>query len=197
MSEDHTQVNEETDTEGKSRRSQIAETEINGSTVTFTFGNGRVVSCDVSKLPQNVQNQYAIEGVRNAGRLSFQKLEDADKAASVLQAKFDRMLAGDTSSSRRRTERPVDDLTQALANIYGKSPSYIEETWYPKYFANPVSGCTLNTDKRGKVRVYGKTEALAALRNDQRVKEELNKIAKERGPAKKPTQKIDFDSLAA
>jgi hypothetical protein len=198
MSEDHTQANEETGAGETSRRSQVAETEIEGSTVTFTFANGRVVSLDVSKLPPVAKDRCAAEGARNVGRLSFQKIEDPDKAASALQSKFDKMLAGDVLGSRRRRERVVDDLTQALANIYGKSPSYIEETWYPKYFANPISECTFNTDKRGKVKIYGKSQALAALREDARVKEELNKIAKERGTTKKkPTQKIDFESLAA
>jgi hypothetical protein len=189
MSEEHTQD------EATSHRQQIATSSVEGTVITFTFNDGSTVKLDVAALPQTVREQYAIDGVRNAGRLSFQKQTDPVKAAEALQAKFNNMLSGNVAPARR-SDRMVDPLTQALANIYGKTPQYIDDVWYDKYFAQAVSGCTTNTDKRGKVRTYGKTAALDKLRRDGRVKAELDKIARERG-SKKPAEKLDLDSLAA
>lgn len=192
MSEEHTQ-----DEATSSRRKQIAESNVEGTVVTFTFNDGSVVKCDVAALPSAVQTQYAIDGVRNAGRSSYQKMENPARAAEALQAKFDKMTSGNVAPARR-TARVVDDLTQAIANIYGYTPEYVEDVWYDKYFAKTeMSGCTFNTDKRGKQRIYGKAEALEKLRRDIKVKPELDKIAKERNAKKPTTTKLDLDSLAA
>lgn len=195
MSEQHTEEMP-TSAGDRKRRDQIAESNVDGSTVTFTFKDGTAVSIDVAKLPEAALFQYALEGVRTAGRLSFQKMDDVGKAAQVLQTKFERMLTGQTGGVRNRTTAVVDDLTQALANILNKDVTYVEEVYYPKYFAKKVSGVTSNIDKRGKVRLYGKPAALDKLRRDPRVKAELDRIAKEKA-GKVKSEKLDLESLAA
>ncbi len=187
-----------TGTGTRSSREQIAESKVNGSTVSFTFTDGSVESCDVAKLAPNVQFHYAVEGVRTAARLSFQKMEDPAKAAAALRNRFAKMVNGEVTASRR-SRKPVDDLTQAIMNTTGKDQKHIEDVFYPRFFASKESGCTRNTDKDGKVRIFNKDEALAKLRLFPAIKTELEKIARERaGKASKDgTVKVDLASLAA
>ncbi len=192
----------ETETEGsekRARRPEIVETSVSGSVVTYKFTNDEIVTIDVLKLPAATQAHYAVEGVRNAGRLSFQKLDDPVQAAKTLRDKIERMVKGETGGHGRVTKHQPTALTQALANITGKSVQFIEDTWYPRYFASEDSGCTRVTVK-GKERIYGKTQALDKLSVDPGVKVELDKVMRERQAkvAKLPAnKKVDISGLIA
>ncbi len=179
---------------GSTRKSPIATSTVDGNIVRFIFTEtGETVECDVSKLSPEVQYQHAKENVRTDGRLSFQKMEDPVKAAEALRQKFARMLTGEMKTARR-TNHVVDDLTQALANHYKQDVKYIEDIWYPKYFASKQSGCSVQTTRDKKVRVYGKDVALEKLRNTPAIKAEMDRIAKERG--KKANQNVDLAAFA-
>lgn len=118
-------------------------------------------------------------------------------AAAALQMRFDKMLSGQTGGdARRRSTKPVDDLTQALMNMYNKPKEWVENDYIPTYFASASSGCTTNV-VGGKTRVYGKARALVWLRAQPRVRAELDKISKARSAEVNKTNQIDLDALAA
>src|SRR6266576_7002407 len=79
----------------KPKKEGFAKSSVIGSVVTYTFANGETAVCDVSKLPPRIQLDYAVEGVRNSGRLAFQKMEDPAKAALATRTRFEKMLSGD------------------------------------------------------------------------------------------------------
>src|SRR6266446_8443670 len=200
MSEQHTSTTPQTGNGSVAtttrKKNGVAKSIVTGSVVTYTFTNGETATCDVSKLPPKIQLDYAVEGVRNAGRLAFQKMTDPAKAALATRTRFEKMLSGDVSKVSRHTTKEPDALTQALANLTGKTVDFVENTWFPRYFASKDSGCTTNT-VNGKTRMYGKKEALARLTVDPGIKPEYDKIVRERAAATAkaaPAKRLDLNS---
>lgn len=167
----------ENDTAEKGRRANIVSSTVENGVVSWKFSNGEAVTADVKKLSPEAQFYHACESVRSAGRLSFQKENDPVRAADLLRDKVVRMMHGETGTHRAKSEPTV--LTQALVNITGKSPQYIEDVWYAAYFARPESGCTTRV-VGGKPRVYGKEKALSDLCLASNIKAEMEKVVKER-----------------
>src|SRR6266404_5864664 len=183
----------------RTKKEIVAKSAVVGSVVTYTFTNGETAVCDVSKLPPKTLLEYAVEGVRNSGRLAFQKMEDPARAALATRTRFEKMLSGDTTKTSRRAAKETDALTQALVKLTGKSVEFITETWFPRYFASKDSGCTTNT-VNGKTRMYGKNEALARLTVDPGIKPEYDKIVRERAATvakATPTKRLDLNSVTA
>jgi len=185
---------------GKKKKSGVAKSTVAGSVVTYTVVGGETAIVDVAKLSPAVQLEHAIEGVRNHLRLSFQKVEDPVKALGLLRTRIAKMVSGDTTKTSRRAVKEPDALTQALANLTGKTVDFVENTWFPRYFASKDSGCTTNT-VNGKTRMYGKSEALARLTADPGIKPEYDKIMRERAAAvaktATPVKRLDLNSVTA
>jgi hypothetical protein len=181
-------------------KSELATSTVDGSVVAFDVVGGESVSIDVAKLHPASQLEQAILGYRTSQRLAIQKMEDPAKIADVLRSRIAKMQAGEpTVGTRRRgaAAKEPDELTQALANLLGKTTDFVENTYYNNWFKSPDSGCEFRTSN-GKTRIYGKQKALAILRADARVKAEIDKIVKARTGGKSTQPKnLDLGSFAA
>jgi hypothetical protein len=200
MSEQHVEMN--TGLNGptastKRKKGELAKSTVDGSVTTWTVSNGESVTYDVATFPPAVQMAEAVVGARTDVRLSFLKMDDPAKIAEAIRKRVAQMQAGELSTgTRSRTPKEPDELTQAVANVRSKSTQWVDDKFYPAYFADSArSGCETRT-ANGKVRIYHKKEALARLRRDPSISAEIQKIVKARGGKADPAQKLDLASIA-
>lgn len=93
-----------------------------GSTVSFTFGNGTTLALDVSTLDETIQTELMLHGaLQKIGDSYAGAAGDFDFAISNAQKVIDNLLAGNWKAAREGGEaKPkTGELAEAIARIKG------------------------------------------------------------------------------
>lgn len=94
------------------------------SAVTFTFTNGKVLTCNVNDLPQDIRDKSAAFGVNHKIGDSYAQSPNVDSAYETASKLWDAMVGGSWTVKR---EPSLIDLIDALARIKGMSQADAKE----------------------------------------------------------------------
>lgn len=105
------------------KKATVTET---GQLLTWTFANGKVLTCDVSALPTDIMIKAAVHGVRQKGSDCYAGDESADEAYDSCKDVLETLVAGQWTSKREAGEKVSPLFNEAVERYIVQFPAKAE-----------------------------------------------------------------------
>jgi hypothetical protein len=109
---------------------KIANTTIDGSTVTIVFASGQTLTFDAKKVAPAIAPSVTAYGAAGIIQTAYNTAKDPVQAAEVM---IGRLSIGDWTPGRPKADSEPDPLIVALAEHLDKPHDFVTETYLPKF----------------------------------------------------------------